>query len=116
MYKRQTQNNAVFVSPSPFTPIPISDRLSSSFESSRNTDVYKRQGLHGGAVQRTVGVDGHLAGGIGNLLDAYDDLHSFLAPFRLLQQIAGDDPVSYTHLDVYKRQGRSWTGARRMSV
>ena len=27
-----TQNNAVFVSPSPFTPIPISARLSSSFD------------------------------------------------------------------------------------
>ena len=40
-------------------------------------------GLHGGAVQRAVGVDGDLAGGVGHLLDTYDKLHSILAPFRI---------------------------------
>ena len=37
-----TQKSAVFVSPSPFTPIPISDRLSSSLESNRKTCLFSR--------------------------------------------------------------------------
>ena len=40
-------------------------------------------GLHGGAVEGAIGVDGHLAGGIRHLLDTYDKLHSILAPFRV---------------------------------
>ncbi|CAN4021913.1 Spermidine/putrescine-binding periplasmic protein, partial [Dysosmobacter welbionis] len=47
-------------------------------------------GLHGGTVQGAIRVHRHLAGGIGDLLDANNDLHNSF--FLLLQaDIAGDD-------------------------
>ena len=46
-------------------------------------------GLHGGAVQSAIGIDSHLAGGIGYLLDTNNDFHFNLCLLSLISRPGG---------------------------
>ena len=58
--------------------------------------------FHDSVIMTIPGI-GYINGGI--ILGEIGDIHRFSNPSKLLA-FAGLDPVSYTHLDVYKRQGR----------
>ena len=45
---------------------------------------------------------------IGMVILNYNDSETVKAYYQLIKQYQSIDPVSYTHLDVYKRQLLSW--------